>query len=108
MVIPINDFESDSFTNIVDNNKNNNLQQNLDMVHTDDFTLLIKQGPQASVVAVIAGNMPQGEANQLQKTLEEIHKLYNEELDNVEGDPILFNNSEHQLRDCLMVELKPE
>jgi outer membrane protein OmpA-like peptidoglycan-associated protein len=103
MLTAINDFVSDSFITNIDNN-----QQNLDVVRTDDFTLLIKQGPKASVVATITGNMPQAVANRLQKTLEEIHKLYNEELDNFEGDSIPFDNSEHQLRDCLMVELKPE
>ena len=108
MLTAINDFVSDSFITHTDNNQNNSHQQNLDVVRTDDFTLLIKQGPKASVVAAITGNMPQGVANQLQKTLEEIHKLYNEELDNFEGDSIPFDNSEHQLRDCLMVELKPE
>jgi outer membrane protein OmpA-like peptidoglycan-associated protein len=103
MLTAINDFVSDSFTTNNDSN-----QQNLDVVRTDDFTLLLKKGPKASVVAAITGNMPQGVANQLQKTLEEIHKLYNKELDDFDGDSIPFNNSEHQLRDCLMTELKPE
>ncbi|MBL4631401.1 MAG: OmpA family protein [Paraglaciecola sp.] len=103
MLTAINDFVSDSFTSHIDSN-----EQNLDVVRTNDFTLLLKKGPKASVVAAITGNMPQGVANQLQKTLEEIHKLYNKELDDFNGDSVPFNNSEHQLRDCLMSELKPE
>jgi outer membrane protein OmpA-like peptidoglycan-associated protein len=103
MLTAINDFVSDSFTS----NKGKS-EQNLDVVRTDDFTLLIKKGPKASVVAAVTGNMPQEVANQLQSTLEEIHRLYDKELDNFNGDAMPFNNSEHQLRDCLMTVLKPE
>jgi outer membrane protein OmpA-like peptidoglycan-associated protein len=103
MLTAINDFVSDSFST-----NTGKIEQNLDVVRTEDFTLLLKKGPKASVVAAITGNMPQGVANQLQKTLEEIHKLYDKELDNFNGDSIPFNNSEQQLRDCLMTVLKPE
>jgi len=103
MLTAINDFVSDSFSS-----NTGKIEQNLDVVRTDDFTLLLKKGPKASVVAAITGNMPQGVANQLQNTLEEIHKLYDKELDNFDGDSIPFNNSEHQLRDCLLTVLKPE
>ncbi len=105
MLTAINDFVSDSFTASGDTD---NYEQNIDLVRTNDFTLLLKKGPKASVVATITGNMPQGVANQLQKTLEEIHKLYDKELANFDGDPVPFDNSQHQLRDCLMVELKPD
>lgn len=103
MLTAINDFVSDSFTNNTDG-----YEQNLDVVRTDDFTLLLKRGPKASVVAAITGNMPQGVANQLQQTLEEIHKLYDEELNDFDGDSIPFSNSEYQLRECLLTVLKPE
>jgi outer membrane protein OmpA-like peptidoglycan-associated protein len=103
MLTAINDFVTDSFTTNV-----GKAEQNLDVVRTDDFTLLLKKGPKASVVAAITGNMPQGVANQLQKTLEEIHSLYDKELDDFDGDSIQFENSEHQLRDCLMTVLKPD
>lgn len=103
MLTAINDFVSDSFTS----NKGNS-EQNLDVVRTEDFTLLLKKGPKASVVAAVTGNMPQEVANQLQSTLEEIHKFYDKELDNFDGDSLPFNNTEHQLRDCLMTVLKPE
>ena len=103
MLTAINDFVTDSF--ITNAGKT---EQNLDVVRTDDFTLILKKGPKASVVAAITGNMPQSVANQLQQTLEDIHKLYDKELDNFDGDSIPFNNSEHQLRDCLMTVLKPD
>lgn len=105
MLTAINDFVSDSFTT---SRNTDNYEQNLDVVRTDDFTLLLKKGPKASVVAAVTGNMPQGVANQLQKTLEEIHKLYDKELNDFDGDSIPFNDSELQLRDCLMTVLKPE
>lgn len=103
MLTAINDFVSDSFTTNSDST-----QQNLDVVRTDDFTLLLKQGPKAAVAAAITGNMPQRVANQLQSTLEEIHKLYSRELDEFVGDSVPLIDSQHQLSDCLMAELRPE
>lgn len=103
MLTAINDFVADSFTSNIESN-----QQNLDVVRTENFTLLLKEGPKASVVAAITGNMPQGVANQLQKTMEEIHQLYNKELNDFDGDSLPFSNSEHQLRDCLIAELKAD
>lgn len=103
MLSAINDFVSDSFN--VGKHKG---EQQLDVVKTDDFTLLLKQGPKAVLVAAISGNTPQKVANQLQLSLEEIHKLYAEDLNHFNGDASVFANSEEQLRDCLIAELKIE
>lgn len=103
MLTAINDFVSDSFKPNADST-----EQQLDIVRTDDFTLLIKQGPKALIVAAVTGNMPQNVANQLQVTLEEIHKLYDKELNSFKGDALVFENTQNQLRDCLISELKPE
>ncbi|WP_158965954.1 OmpA family protein [Paraglaciecola sp. L3A3] len=103
MLTAINDFVSDSFKPNADSS-----EQQLDVVRTDDFTLLLKQGPKAVVVAAVTGNMPQNVANQLQITLEEIHKLYDKELTDFNGDAFAFENSENQLRDCLIAELKTD
>ncbi|MFT2089640.1 OmpA family protein [Paraglaciecola sp. 2405UD69-4] len=103
MLTAINDFVSDSFRPNQDSS-----EQHLNVIRTNDFTLLIKPGPKAVVVASITGNMPQGVANQLQKTLEEIHKLYDKELSEFNGDTLPFEHSQNQLRTCLVSELKPE
>ncbi|MGJ8679826.1 OmpA family protein [Paraglaciecola sp.] len=103
MLTAINDFVADSFKPNTDSS-----EQQLDVVRTDDFTLLIKQGPKAALVAAVTGNMPQHVANQLQVTLEDIHKIYDKELDQFDGDAINFENSENQLRDCLVTELKQD
>jgi hypothetical protein len=103
MLTAINDFVSDSFTKTADK-----IEQQLDVVKTDDFTLLLAQGPKAILVAAISGNVPQKVANQLQLTLEEIHRLFGRELAQFKGDASIFIDSEHQLRDCLISELKPQ
>jgi outer membrane protein OmpA-like peptidoglycan-associated protein len=103
MLTAINDFVSDSFTQAADHS-----EQQLDVIKTDDFTLVIKPGPSAIIVAAISGNVPQKVANQLQLSLEEIHRLYGRELRQFNGDASVFLDSEQQLRDCLISELKPQ
>lgn len=103
MLTAINDFVSDSFKPNADSS-----EQTLDVVRTDDFSLILKQGPKAFVVASVKGNVPQSLANQLQDTLEQIHKLYDKELDQFEGDAVPFEHSENQLKDCLISELKQQ
>lgn len=103
MLTAINDFVSDSFS--VGNEKE---EQQLSVVQTDDFTLAIKQGPQAILVAAVTGNMPPTASEQLQVSLEDVHRLYGKDLTEFSGDSVLFENSEQQLRDCLMSELKEE
>lgn len=103
MLTAINDFVSDSFKP-----NQNSSEQHLNVIRTSDFALLIKPGPKAVVVASITGNMPQGVANQLQQTLEEIHRLYDQELTDFNGDTVPFEHTQNQLRTCLISELKPE
>lgn len=102
MLTAINDFVSDSFTS------GENGEQHLDVVKTDDFTLLVKPGPQAMLVAAVTGNMPQEVGEQLQRSLEEIHQLYGKELADFNGDTLPLENTGQQLRDCLLAQLKPE
>jgi len=101
MLTAINDFVGDSFIENKDG-----LKEQLQTVTTDSFSLLIKPGPHALVVAAVTGNPPQAVSNQLQLTLEDIHSLYNDELNQFEGDNQKFVNAEIQLRDCLLSEQK--
>ncbi|WDE09567.1 OmpA family protein [Thalassomonas haliotis] len=101
MLTAINDFVGDSFLANEDG-----LKEQLQSVNTDNFSLLIKPGPCALVVAAVIGNAPQKVSDQLQLTLEEIHRLYIDELNNFDGDDQGFENSENLLRDCLLSEQK--
>lgn len=101
MLTAINDFVGDSFQISKDG-----LKEQLQTVSTDNFNLLIKPGPNAIIVAAITGTPPQQVSDQLQITLEDIHRLYTEELKQFKGDNAPFKNTENQLRECLLTEEK--
>lgn len=103
MLTAIDDFVSDSFN--VEDEAN---QQHLDVVKTDDFSLVLRRGPKAVLVAAVTGNMPQEIANQLQLTLEYVHRIYEKDLSTFEGDTLPFEPLEQDLRECLVQELRPE
>ncbi|QHJ12051.1 Outer membrane protein A [Paraglaciecola mesophila] len=103
MLTAINDFVSDSFKPNADGN-----EQGLDIVKTDDFTLVLKAGPRAILVAAVTGNMPQRVADQLQLTIEEIHTLYEGSLADFDGNTSVFADCDQQLTDCLVSELKDQ
>lgn len=75
MLTAINDFVGDSFLDSEDG-----LKEQLQTVTTDSFNLLIKPGPSALIAAAVIGHPPQAVSNQLQITLEDIHRLYNNEI----------------------------
>ncbi len=101
MLTAINDFVGDSFLPTQEGPK-----EQLQSVSTDNFNLLIKPGPSALVVAAVSGNPPQSISNQLQLTLERIHSLYFDELNNFNGDNQHFDTADNILRDCLLSEEK--
>jgi len=101
MLTAINDFVGDSFLADKDG-----LKEQLQSVTTDNFNLLIKAGPSALVVAAVIGQPPQKVNDKLQQTLEDIHSLYIDELNNFDGDNLLFENSKSLLSDCLLSEQK--
>lgn len=101
MLSAINDFVGDSFLTTEEGNK-----EQLQLVSTDNFNLLIKPGPNALVVAAVVGNPPQKMSDQLQLTLENIHRLYANELNQFNGDNQPFTNAENLLHDCLLSEQK--
>ncbi|WP_158771762.1 OmpA family protein [Paraglaciecola sp. L1A13] len=101
MLTAINDFVSDSFKPNIEGR-----EQTLNIVKTDDFTLVLKAGPSAVLVAAVTGNMPQKIADQLQLTIEELHSLYEKQLHEFKGDAAPFVDCDQQLMDCLVSELK--
>ena len=103
MLTAINDFVTDSF-----NPKDSRDEQHIDVIRTDDYTLVVKQSPKAMLVGAVTGNMPRRIEVQLEKTLEYIQRLFNNELNEFEGDTVVFEPADQTLRECLLSELKPE
>lgn len=101
MLTAINDFVGDSFLS-----QDDALKEQLQSVHTDNFNLVIKPGPNALLVAAVTGNPPQYMSDQLQLTLENIQQLYFDELNQFNGDNTCFDNAESLLHDCLLSEQK--
>lgn len=103
MLTAINDFVGDSFLTQKDS-----LREELQNVSTDNFTLMIKPGPNAIVVAAVTGNPPSYVNEQLQITLENIQKLYFSELTQFNGDNQAFDQTDNLLRECLLSESKKD
>ncbi len=102
MLSAINDFVADSFTKSAQNN------EGVDTIKTAHFTLVIKNGPLAIIAAAVTGNMPEEVPKKLQYSLEQIHQLYNHELQNFTGESTELANTEQLLRDCLITKIKSE
>jgi outer membrane protein OmpA-like peptidoglycan-associated protein len=103
MLTAINDFVGDSFR--LDEN---GVKEQLQTVSTDSFNLLIKPGPSAIIVAAVTGTPPQAVNEQLQLTLEEVHRLYQQEFNQFNGDNAPFEHVDSQLNDCLLTEEKSD
>lgn len=103
MLTAINDFVADSF-----NPTEQKLEQNLEVVKTDDFSLVIKRGPQLILVAAFSGNIPQNVSTKFQVTNEYIHKLYAKDIADFSGDTLPFEPTSQQLEECLLAELRPD
>jgi outer membrane protein OmpA-like peptidoglycan-associated protein len=101
MLTAINDFVADSF-----NRSNERTEQHLDTVKTDDFTLLVRQGPQAILVAAVSGNISRKATSQLQITLEEIQRIYLTDFKEYTGDSKPFDTADALLQDCLLSEVR--
>lgn len=119
MLTAINDFVGDSFANKSQllSNKGGTSQETqlaisdsvgLHEIKTDEFTLYIKQGPQALLVAAVTGNISPFAKTKLQETLEQIHALYLPQLQNFDGETEAFKSCDSSLRECLMKEQRNE
>lgn len=101
MLVAINDFVADAF-GVTATETDNELGE----IKTEDFTLLIKIGPQALLVAAVTGSIPPEVRGKLQQALEEFHQFYQQPLVNYEGDNAPFDGCETILADCLVSERK--
>lgn len=102
MLSAINDFVADSFQSPTQESG----EQHLGQIKTDDFTLFIRQAPQVILVAAVTGNMSRAGLEQLQFTVEEIQRIYFNELQNYAGDAKPFDSTSGLLQDCLLAEEK--
>ncbi len=101
MLVAINDFVADAF-GVTATESDNELGE----IKTEDFTLLIKIGPQALLVAAVTGSIPPEVRGKLQQALEEFHQFYQQPLIHYEGDNAPFDGCETILADCLVSERK--
>ncbi len=100
MLTAINDFVADS---LITNNEN---EEQLQTIRTNNFSLLLKPGPEAMVVTAVIGNPPHNLLKQMELSLENIHRFYDDELHNFNGDTKLFNGTSIFLNKCLLSEEK--
>lgn len=114
MLSAISDFVNDSFSqhkqlgagqSTTDSNNSNKIYS-LDEIKVDDFTLYIKQGPQAFIVGAVLGNISPEAKDKLQRTLEEIHSRYMHALQTFKGDVSVFESTSSALDACLISEEK--
>lgn len=101
MLVAINDFVADAF-GVTSTESENELGE----IKTEDFTLLIKIGPQALLVAAVTGSIPPEVRGKLQQALEDFHQFYQQPLLTYEGDNAPFDGCETILSDCLISEKK--
>jgi len=99
MLTAISDFVADSFMD-------GSYEQQLDVIKTEKFTLLLKSTPQIMLVAAYNGNLSPKASQKLQLTLEDIHKIYRSELKNFAGDIAQFKSTDSLLNGCLISEAK--
>jgi outer membrane protein OmpA-like peptidoglycan-associated protein len=115
MLTAISDFINDSFA------KNSNLRNSsplnqepksetysLAEIKTHEFTLYVKQGPHALLVAAVTGNISPFAKEKLQSTLENIHAFYLPKLKFFEGETSVFEATTTNLTDCLLSEQRTE
>ncbi len=99
MLTAIQDFILDSF---------DSTQDKLSSMSLGDLTVRLYQGPQATLATVIRGNLPAQQHETHQNTLEQIHLLFNAELEQYNGNPESFNGVKSYLQDCLVSRFKRE
>ena len=97
MLTAINDFVTDSFERPTGAE-----EQNLEVVKTADFSLVIKRGPSMMLVAAVKGNIPQDLSIRLEDTNESIHQMFTTDVDSFNGDTAPFEATTPLLQPCLI------
>ena len=98
MLTAIRDFVADSFTGERD-------AGGLRRFSVGELTVMVEQGPEALIAAVVRGEAPDTLLPQLQDTLETIHLQFAGALAEFDGDTAQFTPAVPLLEDCLATEL---
>ncbi len=94
MLTAIRDFVADSFARDGD-------AGGLRRFSVGELTVMVEQGPQAVLAAVVRGQAPDALLVKLQDTLERVHLEYAEALAGFEGDTAPFEPARPLLEECL-------
>jgi OOP family OmpA-OmpF porin len=94
MLTAIRDFVADSFSRERD-------AGGLRQFSVGELTVMVEQGPQAVIAAVVRGQAPDTLLARLQDTLERVHLEYSEPLSTFDGDTAAFEPARPLLEECL-------
>lgn len=94
MLTAIRDFVADSFSRERE-------AGGLRRFSVGELTVMVEQGPQALIAAVVRGEAPDSLLPQLQDTLEMIHLRFARALANFDGDTAPFASARPLLEECL-------
>jgi OOP family OmpA-OmpF porin len=98
MLTALQDFTSDSFE--VDRNAG------IRELYVGDFSLLVEQGPRASLAAAVRGNASAELRETLRAAIDLIHQEFGPELLDFRGDPQSFERSGTILEGCLQAQYR--
>ena len=98
MLTAIQNFVQDSF--------NVQTGDSLETLHFGEITILIEQGPQATLAGVIRGHPPKELKLVFQEAIEKIHLKFARSLHSFEGDTSAFEASLPYLESCLKAQYK--
>ncbi len=94
MLTAIQDFIRDSFTGAAG--------QEVETIELGEFNLWVQHGPTAILAAVLSGVPPPELRHVLQRTLEQIHNQFSEQLAGFKGDTAAFDGAQPLLEGCLL------
>ncbi|MGH7579020.1 MAG: OmpA family protein, partial [Gemmatimonadales bacterium] len=94
MLTAIREFVADSFSRERD-------AGGLRQFSVGELTVMVEQGPQAVIAAVVRGQAPDTLLVKLQDTLERVHLEYSEPLTTFDGDSEAFEAARPLLEECL-------
>jgi OOP family OmpA-OmpF porin len=92
--------------NFVEGSFNVQIGDSLETLHFGELTILIEQGPQATLAGVIRGHPPKELKLVFQETLEKIYLKFARVLNSFEGDASAFDASQPYLEACLKAQYK--
>jgi outer membrane protein OmpA-like peptidoglycan-associated protein len=98
MLTAIRDFVQDSFKNAA--------SQSLDVVQVGELNILIEQGPNAIVAAIVEGQPPADYRLTLSETVEAVHFNHALELEKFDGQTKVFIHTSKFLKNCLQKQKK--